>query len=1572
MQHDYNSNITQQEDILIDPSQITLGFLMKEGRVKELLPHAYDIHIENVDFSPLAKICSKEKLEEFLKKSQVLSVDMVDELKLLDLSYVGLGFAEISEGGDESQRYAYLNQFVDCVNRAIDDEEKKEKNYVRIWEREQQDVLFKFKLAQCKNKVGFKRLYGLISQISGLIKRIDRTLLKYRRVKRSRPLLEELCRFLKETLYLNSPLGISSVFKMLGMPTTEDLSASRSDFEVKLKCYRYFLYNYRRFLGMTLYALKDAKIKRATDLFTKSALSFKKDCLESLAKREPLSILLSGVDYEYVYRYNVTALYDLFRYSLIKLIHEIVNRDIKRRKVIDGIFQYTPSAAGGIAFFVSLGLSFAYNFTLLKEFDRRWNLFYIYLGISLCAIIAAINLYRNAVQFKRPKRKRFSIISLISYAAITLVFFSLNSYYIARYDGYDDTYYYVDIDGESIKIDGLFIGSKESYVIPNEIDGKKVSIISKNTFRGNRSLKSVDLRFSGARLDEAAFKGCVNLNKVLLGPNTQFIPNAAFWGCSSLADIDLSYVSGIGESAFYRCKALKYADISNATSLGYAAFKNCSALEYVNFSEELSVIPRECFINCYSLTFDKLPQGLSKVEKLAFANCRGLLILSLHSGIEEIERNAFLNCENVIGLLVENAEVLKGRDLSQLFGRKGLKGVEYVILKNYTSIPDGCFEDYVKLSFLVIEGDVKRIGKNAFKGCSGLTSLDISGKCEYIGEGAFYGCSSLQSLSFGNLSVSKIEKDTFNGCKSLRFSIPATVSEIGERAFYGCKALSSLSIPASVKAIGRQAFGAIGDIVSLSMHYINERTKLKDFLDEESVKSLEVAEFLDAPQIPAYFFDGCENLISLVLSYDPESVGEYAFRNCGNLPNFDFIKSVKKLGKGAFYNCKTLKALNFSSELEEIPDEAFKNCLEIRELFIPETVKKIGSNAFSGCSNIGALYFGHSVPEVGRDAFSGCEELRRLRIPLTEKPLEHLIGKQNVSRIVSIEIAVVSNSVVPDNFLSGATRLSNISIDGTITGIGKYAFKDCVEVTAFEFIKDVATIGEGAFHNCSSLLKAELNESLVSIPDKAFYGCSSLLEISLPSNLTRIGKEAFYGCSSMRVINIPDSVDHIGDNAFEKCTYLNEVSLPLLDRPLKHVFGKGGRISISTVEIKVVSLRRIPDGYMSDFSSVEMVSVLGEIDAIGKDAFKDCTGLKQIELPDSLKEIGAFAFSKTAISSFDFSGIEMIGQGAFKGSSLKSIVIPDGVAKIGSFAFEECRYLESASFNENISEIADHLFKNCVILKNIEAPGVNKVGKYVFEGCSQLKSFNFSAIEKVGDGAFKNCRSLKEVRFKLVAEIGKGAFDGCGVRDVEIPQMKKWYGPVNMDYYFDEESLSNITTLILYDAKGVGKRTFKGLVKVKSIELKGEMEKVGAYAFSDLISLERVILPDTVKEIDKYAFSGCKNLSQINIPESLNSIGKRAFAGCESLPDFAIPADFGYVGKEAFAGTNVLVINAEAENQMNQEKWHERWDSREVKNDIWNFLEDNLHIPIIIGALAVGLIVIRIIKKIVKRRLTTH
>jgi len=612
------------------------------------------------------------------------------------------------------------------------------------------------------------------------------------------------------------------------------------------------------------------------------------------------------------------------------------------------------------------------------------------------------------------------------------------------------------------------------------------------------------------------------------------------------------------------------------------------------------------------------------------------------------------------------------------------------------------------------------------------------------------------------------------------------------------------------------------------------------------------------------------------------------------------------------------------------------------------------------------------IDAIGKDAFSGCEELRRLRIPLTEKPLEHLIGKQNVSRIVSIEIAVVSNSVVPDNFLSGATRLSNISIDGTITGIGKYAFKDCVEVTAFEFIKDVATIGEGAFHNCSSLLKAELNESLVSIPDKAFYGCSSLLEISLPSNLTRIGKEAFYGCSSMRVINIPDSVDHIGDNAFEKCTYLNEVSLPLLDRPLKHVFGKGGRISISTVEIKVVSLRRIPDGYMSDFSSVEMVSVLGEIDAIGKDAFKDCTGLKQIELPDSLKEIGAFAFSKTAISSFDFSGIEMIGQGAFKGSSLKSIVIPDGVAKIGSFAFEECRYLESASFNENISEIADHLFKNCVILKNIEAPGVNKVGKYVFEGCSQLKSFNFSAIEKVGDGAFKNCRSLKEVRFKLVAEIGKGAFDGCGVRDVEIPQMKKWYGPVNMDYYFDEESLSNITTLILYDAKGVGKRTFKGLVKVKSIELKGEMEKVGAYAFSDLISLERVILPDTVKEIDKYAFSGCKNLSQINIPESLNSIGKRAFAGCESLPDFAIPADFGYVGKEAFAGTNVLVINAEAENQMNQEKWHERWDSREVKNDIWNFLEDNLHIPIIIGALAVGLIVIRIIKKIVKRRLTTH
>ena len=88
--------------------------------------------------------------------------------------------------------------------------------------------------------------------------------------------------------------------------------------------------------------------------------------------------------------------------------------------------------------------------------------------------------------------------------------------------------------------------------------------------------------------------------------------------------------------------------------------------------------------------------------------------------------------------------------------------------------------------------------------------------------------------------------------------------------------------------------------------------------------------------------------------------------------------------------------------------------------------------------------------------------------------------------------------------------------------------------------------------------------------------------------------------------------------------------------------------------------------------------------SIGDEAFRDCSNLKSITIPDRVTSIGDSAFygcsSLTSITIPD--SVISIGDSAFyKCSSLTSITIPDRVTSIGRRAFFACSRLSSITFN---------------------------------------------------------------------------------------------------------------------------------------------------------------------------------------------------------------------------------------------------------------------------------------------------
>lgn len=156
------------------------------------------------------------------------------------------------------------------------------------------------------------------------------------------------------------------------------------------------------------------------------------------------------------------------------------------------------------------------------------------------------------------------------------------------------------------------------------------------------------------------------------------------------------------------------------------------------------------------------------------------------------------------------------------------------------------------------------------------------------------------------------------------------------------------------------------------------------------------------------------------------------------------------------------------------------------------------------------------------------------------------------------------------------------------------------------------------------------------------------------------------------------------------------------------------------------------DSYYNDFSFSNIVVNLNAereypVTAIGKEAFKDRTGLTSIEIPNSVTNIDYMAF--------------------YGCTGLKSITIPNSVTSIGTYAFWKCTGLKSVKMPDNLTAIGGDAFFGCTRLTSIEIPdGVTSIGSYAFRDCTGLTSIEIpGSVTSIGNYAFDGCSGLESV-----------------------------------------------------------------------------------------------------------------------------------------------------------------------------------------------------------------------------------
>lgn len=445
-----------------------------------------------------------------------------------------------------------------------------------------------------------------------------------------------------------------------------------------------------------------------------------------------------------------------------------------------------------------------------------------------------------------------------------------------------------------------------------------------------------------------SFSTRINVSSVFIPATVRSIGSHAFIYCNALTTVTFaegSQLKSIGSNAFWGSEHLypKFKEIKipdSVETIGNGAFRHCQNLERITLPSALQTLSNGTFYGCAALSEVTFPASLKTIEKSAFGYCRNLSEVKLPASLTTIQSYVFNGCSALKtvfydGSLAQWNHITANTDADNDADKDVLGySCPSLVTGDYTaqfiSVKDDPFaypppktvtitkytgtESTVILPSTISSWPVTKIGEDALKDNTTITSVTIPDSVTEIGSNAFAGCTNLTSVHYAgdwsNLTIQSgnpAVQDAANApLFDFEFTLDNTAAIVTNYKYNG--AAADVTIPSRYQ----------GKPVTTIGH--------------------------------AAFFNSA--VTSVTIPDSVTSISDDAFVNCPQLTNISIPNSVTFIGFNAFSSCTRLKSITLPSSLSSISGALFSGCSQLTTIHIPVSVTSIGNNAFADCPSL--------------------------------------------------------------------------------------------------------------------------------------------------------------------------------------------------------------------------------------------------------------------------------------------------------------------------------------------------------------------------------------------------------------------------------------------------------------------------------------------------------------------------------------------------------------------------------------------------------------------------------------------